>query len=120
MPICMQNLAVSLRGWSNARKGYGKVFEKRLSELMRSQWFSGEQFREIQILELRKLLREAVQNVPHYKRVLRDVSDSVDKISLDSLHSIPILEKDELRSSTERFFIVKLYFLCKLAKQKQM
>jgi phenylacetate-CoA ligase len=103
LPVPLQNVAVSLQGWRFARERYGKIYQKYLDELMRSQWLSHEEFREMQTNQLRSLLKEAVDNVPYYQRALSNISKKIDSISLDSIGEIPILEKFVLRTQTREF-----------------
>jgi phenylacetate-CoA ligase len=103
MPVGVQNLMVTVKGWTFARKRYGKTFKAKVNALMRSQWFSCGQFRELQTTEFRKLLKEAMQNVPYYRDIFSKYSGKIDDIDLDSIREIPLLEKSLLRKNTERF-----------------
>lgn len=103
MPVGVQNLMVTMKGWEFARKRYGKKFQESASILMRSQWFSREQFRDLQTTELRKLLKEAMHNVPYYQEVLSKYSGNIDNIDLACLGEIPLLEKSVLRKNTGLF-----------------
>ncbi len=103
LPVSLQNIAVSLQGWIFARKRYGKMYQKYLDELMRSQWFSYEEFRELQDAQLRSLLKEAVDKVPYYRSACGDLAGRIDSITLDSINEIPILEKSTLRARTQEF-----------------
>jgi phenylacetate-coenzyme A ligase PaaK-like adenylate-forming protein len=103
MPVGVQNLMVTVKGWTFARKRYGKTFKAKVNALMRSQWFSCGQFRELQTTEFRKLLKEAMQNVPYYRDIFSKYSGKIDDIDLDSIREIPLLEKSLLRKDTERF-----------------
>lgn len=103
LPVPLQNAAVSLVGQSFARRRYGKKYQEYLSSLMRSQWFSYEQFRDLQTEQLRKLIKEAINNVPYYRAVLGGIANRVDSMTLDSMNEIPILEKSVLRTRTREF-----------------
>jgi phenylacetate-CoA ligase len=103
MPVSVQNLMVSVKGWTLKRKRYAKEYHQYLDSLMRSQWFSAEQFRELQTAELRKLLWEAIQNVPYYRETLSKFSSKIDAITIESMNELPLLEKSLLRENTEPF-----------------
>jgi len=103
MPVGVQNLMVTIKGWKFVRKRYGKKFQDNVNTLMRSQWFSCDQFRELQTTEFRKLLEEVMQNVPYYQKVLSKYSGKINNIDLDSILEIPLLEKSLLRKDTELF-----------------
>lgn len=103
MPVFLQNMAVSLQGWLYNRKRYTGKYCEYVDKLMRSQWFSAEQFREMQVIEFRKLLKDVMQNVPYYRDMLSKYSGKIDDIDLDSIREIPLLEKSLLRENTEQF-----------------
>lgn len=92
-----------MQGWSFARRRYGKMYQKYLDELMRSQWFCYEEFREMQNAQLRSLLKEAVDKVPYYRSAFGDLAGRIDSITLDSINEIPILEKSVFRTRTQEF-----------------
>jgi len=103
MPVGLQNFMLSARGWSLMRKrkagGYSRYFE----DLMRSQWFSAEEFRNLQTIELRKLIVEAVESTTYYKRVLGKYMSDLENLTLDNINDIPILEKSVLREQLSDF-----------------
>ena len=103
LPVPLQNTVVGLQGWAFNRNRYSKAFHRYLNSLMRSQWFSSEQFREIQLVEVRKLLKEAIQNVPYYQKSLQQFSAKIDQIGLEELKDIPFVQKDLPRSNTKDF-----------------
>ncbi|OHB59880.1 MAG: hypothetical protein A2173_12010, partial [Planctomycetes bacterium RBG_13_44_8b] len=103
LPVFLQNVAVSVKGWTLTRNRFGGKYNQYVSDLMRSQWFSREQFRQMQICELRRLLREAVENVPYYRQALDKFTDGIDTINLENLKKIPFLYKYLLREDTDRF-----------------
>lgn len=103
MPVSAQNLMVSIKGYSFTRKRYGEKYHENVSSLMRSQWFSREQFREVQVIELRKLLKEAIQNVPYYREILDKLSSKIETITVESISEIPMLPGSLLRTNTKEF-----------------
>ena len=103
MPVCVQNLMVTIQGWRFVRKRYGKKFQENVDTLMRTQWYSEEQFRELQTIELRKLLKEVITQVPYYKDKLKNFSNSIELFSLDQLKKLPFLEKTFLRENSDIF-----------------
>ncbi|MBA7493331.1 hypothetical protein ES702_03889 [subsurface metagenome] len=103
MPVSVQNLMMSVRGWSFNRRRYRKEYPQYFDNLMRSQWFSGEQFRDLQTAELRKLIKEAAQNVPYYRKTLGKFLNKLDSFTLDNLKDIPIVDKSVFRANIEEF-----------------
>lgn len=103
MPVSVQNLMMSVRGWAFNRNRYTKKYAQYFDNLMRSQWFSVEQFRDLQTVELRKLIREAAQHVPYYRKSLGKFLNNIDSLSLDNLKDIPMVDKSFFRSNVEEF-----------------
>jgi phenylacetate-CoA ligase len=77
----------------------GKPTLARLIELEKSQWFSREQMRALQLERLRQLLSFAYKQVPYYRELFDDHRIVPDQIrSLKDLSRIPTLEKAVIRS----------------------
>ena len=67
-------------------------------EFAKSQWFSLDRLREIQLTKLRKLLEHAYTTVPYYRSVMDKHGCRCDTIqTLDDLQKIPVLTKDVIR-----------------------
>jgi phenylacetate-CoA ligase len=101
-PVWVQNLAVSTVGWSIRRQRFGPDFERILEEFMRRQWDSADALREFQNERLRRLVRHAYENVPHYRQVMdeRKLRPS-DITTVDDLPKLPLLTKDTLRNAPD-------------------
>jgi phenylacetate-coenzyme A ligase PaaK-like adenylate-forming protein len=77
----------------------GKPTLARLIELEKSQWFSREQIRALQLERLRQLLSFAYKQVPYYRELFDEHRIVPDQIrSLKDLSRIPMLEKTVIRS----------------------
>ena len=103
LPVALQNFVVSIRGRTYVRKRYSGRYRWYVNWLMRTQWFSAQQFRQFQNEELKKLVLEAISNTDHYKRTLGKLAAHPDEISAEKLLDIPFVEKNQLRESTEDF-----------------
>jgi phenylacetate-CoA ligase len=103
MPISVQNLAVSVMGTMYRRKRYGGNYQTYVDNLMRSQWLDEDAFLRLQTDLLRTLLKDAVDHVPYYRKVLGKSRQLIENMTLNQLSEIPILEKEALRSNTEAF-----------------
>ncbi len=100
-PLSLQNCFVSLRGLNFVRKRYGKVYNDTLNFLMRSQWYSSDEFRMYQQEQLNNLLLNAKNNTNYYRGVLEKyVAGS---FSLEDLSELPFLDKKLLRENTADF-----------------
>jgi len=71
---------------------------KYLEQLEQTQWWSPEQFRELQNTKLRALVKYAYENVPYYQRLFteRGLTDN-DIQTVDDLQKLPVLTKDIIR-----------------------
>lgn len=103
MPVSLQNLVVSVKGWTLKRKRYGGKYHQHLNNLMRSQWFSAEEFRDMQLRELRKLIREAAENTVYYHKTLGHLLGGLESLTLENIADLPLLEKSVLRTRTWDF-----------------
>jgi phenylacetate-CoA ligase len=103
MPVCIQSLMMGAKGWSLNRKRYGKRFHWYLDNLMRTQWFSAQQFHDLQVTELRKLVKEVSEHVPYYREKLSRFAGRIDKMSLEDLKELPFLDTSALRTNTKHF-----------------
>ena len=103
MPVGIQNILVSLRGWAFNRNRYTGKYRWYFDNLMRSQWLSAEQFRDLQTAELRKLIKEAAQNVPYYRKTLGKFLNKLDSLTLDNLKDIPVVDKSFFRANVKEF-----------------
>jgi phenylacetate-CoA ligase len=69
-----------------------------LADLRESQWLSPQKMRELQEQKLRRLVGHAYKHVPYYRDRMRAMSISPDDIqTLDDLHKLPFLTKDDVR-----------------------
>ena len=71
---------------------------EQLRELRESQWLTPEKMRELQEQKLRRLVRHAYQHVPYYRdRMLEKGITPDDIVTLEDLHKLPFLTKDDVR-----------------------
>tara|TARA_Y100001935_G_C17310006_1_gene515163 strand:- start:1181 stop:2458 length:1278 start_codon:yes stop_codon:yes gene_type:complete len=78
-----------------------KIFEH-YRNLKKSEFFSDRELDELQLIKLRKLLKHAKDTCPFYSKTLRDVD--VESITLQSLSSVPILTKEDLRGYSDQIY----------------
>lgn len=74
--------------------------QRYLSHLERSQWLPPEEIRALQERKLQALLRHAYDRTPFYRQVFDQVNVRPEDVhSLDDLHRLPIITKDQVRAS---------------------
>lgn len=101
-PVWLQNLAVTAKGWSLARKRY-KNSNDLVREYMLELSASEAEVLTEQTRRLRELLEEAYHEVPYYRQVLEPWKNRLGSMSLDDFTELPILEKSVLRSRVAEF-----------------
>lgn len=98
LPVLGQNAVCCAYGLKEKRKRMGKTFHRKLDWLCKSEWWSKDHIQEYQENQLRKLVTYAYQNVPYYRRVMREIGISPEDIKTRAdLKKMPILTKEILR-----------------------
>lgn len=93
--------------WHDLIRGEG-IMDKYRS-LLESQFFTREELEGLQIRYLKKLLSDALDNVPYYREIKKNLQLEIPKInSLGALSSFPILTKDILRERNKDLVNVSL------------
>jgi len=81
---------------------YGKVFRDTYEFLQKSQYWSREKLEKYQLLQLRRLLYHAYENVPYYRSVFDELRLSPDDVkTLDDLRKLPYLTREIIRDNLE-------------------
>lgn len=101
LPIFVQNLAVTIAGYSRNRERYGKEYRRYRGFLQEYDARPLPQKVEYQEEQLREFLSYAIEKSPFY----RDLYAGVDMASIrtvDDLKRLPMVDKEMLRSNIER------------------
>ena len=76
------------------------TFLRTYTLLKESQWWSKEQLEEYQLLQLKKLLNHAYENVPYYTKIFKKLKLKPEEIhSIDDFQKIPYLTKEIVRKN---------------------
>jgi phenylacetate-CoA ligase len=79
---------------------YGEVFRNTYAFLQKSEYWSREKLEKHQLLQLRKLLYHAYENVPYYRSVFDERRLSPDDVkTLDDLRKLPYLTREIIRDN---------------------
>lgn len=97
-PIFIQNILVSLKGYSNKGKRYGKEYYHYLDFLRRFDKLDLKEKQKFQLEELRKFLLFVVKNSAFYSKLYQGIE--IEKIdSLEALRCLPLVDKEILRDN---------------------
>ena len=82
----------------------GRDLDKKLQELLQTQWFSSKELKELQLKKLKKLLEHAYNNVPFYRTSYQEVGLHPNDIkTLDDFRLIPIITKSDVQNNPNAF-----------------
>lgn len=103
LPISLQNLACTTKGYQLKQKRYPELFFKRLNFFEKSINWSEDKLQNYQLKRFNKVLDYAVHNVPFYKKLFdnKEIPDQINEIN--ELKNFPIIEKEQLRKNPEKF-----------------
>lgn len=100
-PVWMQNFGISIFGFFWHRRRFGGNYKNELHGFINREKFSKNDWLNYQTFELRLLLKNAYENVPFYRTKFDQLNLSLNdlgKIDMETLHNLPFLEKNELRT----------------------
>jgi phenylacetate-CoA ligase len=99
LPAVLQNAAVSFEGWKLKTLRYGRQADQVLAALLQSQRLDAAALEQRQREELLRLVRHCYAHVPYYTALFDRAGIAPDRIdSIAALKTIPMLEKEVLRS----------------------
>jgi phenylacetate-CoA ligase len=100
LPYWLQNYAISLFGYQWQKRRYGGIYEIEYERYKSRELFSTDQWKEYQIIELRKLVIHAFDTVPFYKdkyTLSGFKRNDLIRLNFEDLEKLPCLKKDDLR-----------------------
>ncbi|MFH0922125.1 MAG: hypothetical protein V1913_17410 [Fibrobacterota bacterium] len=105
LPVSLQNLLVSARGWQLKRLRYTDFTWKRFEFFEKSQWWSKQEVKDYQNERLTQIVRHAYDTVPLYKEKWDNAEIKPGDIkSLEDIRLLPILLKEEFRQNNHRAY----------------
>jgi phenylacetate-CoA ligase len=110
LPVALQNLAVSLKGWQFHRARYlSPSFEETSRTLEQNEKLSSGALNELQFCLLRSFASHCFQKSPYYRRIWESQGLHPDDIRHpDDLRLAPIVPRQALRARTKDFFTEKI------------
>lgn len=78
------------------------IFWKYKRKIDKSQWYSQEKLKELQIKKLKKSIRYAYENVPYYRKKFKSLGITpLDINTINDLAKMPVLTKKEIKNNFE-------------------
>jgi phenylacetate-CoA ligase len=103
-PMFLQNAVVSLKGLSSLLVRRNRRFNAYFSDARKRESWTPQRIKDFQCLELIRLIKHAVVNVPFYQKLFHDLGLSENSIRTpEDLKKLPYLEKETVRKEPLRF-----------------
>jgi len=99
-PVFLQNAMVSLYGYTWMKRRFGGIFKEEYIRAQLREKFTADKWLQYQNKQLQKILLHAFTTVPYYKETFTKNGidkEAVAKITVDTLHQLPVLSKEDLR-----------------------
>ena len=116
-PITIQECFISMYGLSYKLIREGRLFRKMLSQLEKSQYYSKEELKQVQVEKLKLIVKHAYKNVPYYNRLFKNLRlTPKDFKNIYDLNKIPMIDKETIRKKPEDFLAVNMnrFFIRKI------
>jgi phenylacetate-CoA ligase len=103
LPVLLQNAACWYYGRKESRSRFGPEFDRHLRSLMGSEYWSAAEIEAYQDEKVRRLVRDAYENVPFYHDRWQALGITPDDVrSRRDLAKLPVLTKEDIRQNFER------------------
>jgi phenylacetate-CoA ligase len=103
-PVFLQNIAVSAMGFKLRNERYRMAGEKKLAELMKTQFFNADEMLKYQSEAFVKTAQHAIRNTVFYKNWANENRIKAEDItSIKDLNVFPIVEKSYIRENPQKF-----------------
>jgi phenylacetate-CoA ligase len=103
LPTSLQHLACSVEGFRIQRSRFGRAFDRIASDVRsRSSW-SRDQLEEFRCKRVREFVQHALETVPYYRRMRKQLELDPRGSGEIDLSSLPILDKVTVQRSTAEF-----------------
>jgi phenylacetate-CoA ligase len=105
LPVGAQSVAISGQGLKFAlTRNHSRKTLKEMTFLMKSQWWSEDEFRDYQNFQLRSMMAYCLEEVPFYRSLARELDFcSEDFRNVEEFENFPILQKSSIRGNEEAF-----------------
>ena len=103
LPVFAQNLVCDVYGLKMQRERFGEPFERKLEELLQTEWWPADRIADYQDNAVRELVRHAYDHVPFYRDRMRAAGVRPEDVQgVRDLPLIPITSKVNVREHAAR------------------
>lgn len=107
-PAFIQNVALSLYGLKLNRIRYGGNYQKYVSAIEEHINLTPEQIKSIVLFNLKRIVTDAFNDVPYYRKSYAELGININDIScLSDIQLLPLIDKDSIRRSPDDFISEK-------------
>jgi phenylacetate-CoA ligase len=103
LPPGLRDMSASAYGWYLRWWRYAQETESLVAAALERDYWTADQWRKYQDERLTMLLHRAATRVPYYRELWRQRRASGDTSSCEELRNWPVLDKEKVRCSPERF-----------------
>lgn len=108
-PVLLQDIALNIYGYWQAKRRFGGEFSAILEGLERSQWLSPSELEDLQNRCLQQLIVHAYENVPYYRRIFEERGLKPHDIrTKEDLVKLPFLTKGLIRKNFRALLAVNI------------
>lgn len=108
MPVCMQNIGISVFGIKWYFRRFGGLYKQALNEFQLREKFDTEKWNAYKQQQLSIILKHAYENVPYYYELFNVNNIKYDQIKLTDLNKVPMLDKNKLRLLGDNLLLSKV------------
>lgn len=104
LPVFVQNIGISLYGWKWHKRRFGGIYQEEYTGFKSRESYTHADWLYYQENKLKEILVHAYKYVPYYNTKFDALGldiQTLSKFTLDKLHQLPILVKDDLRQFGE-------------------
>lgn len=110
LPVFLQNAAISYFGYTWRKRRFGGIFQSELKACKERESYNSDQWKNYIHNSLQTMLCYANQEVPYYRMKFKQAGlteTDLKEMTIQNLHRIPFLEKNELRLYCETTLLSK-------------
>ncbi|MFX0136879.1 MAG: phenylacetate--CoA ligase family protein [Candidatus Hodarchaeota archaeon] len=106
LPVFLQNILVTSRGYLLSKLRYNKIFWEMLDEIMMHDHFTEAELINYQNDKLHELIRYAYTNTEYYRKIMDERNLSPRDIqTIDDLKKLPVLRREDIKKNFDELLL---------------